>query len=138
MSPGSYRGCHASENASVFRETLKNYGPLGQRMTVNDLSGDYGIENGGAMRAATGRTQQDYPRQAQDQGMARDFLPQGHPVMNPFGPLGGVKIPRLSIQNFNGAEMYVGLGSGFKQWSSLFIDAIEVAELSSDVLGLNV
>ncbi|UIZ21383.1 hypothetical protein KXD40_000866 [Peronospora effusa] len=54
--------------------------------------------------------------------MLGDMSPQRHPVMNPFGPSGG---------NFNGAEIYSGLGAGFKQWAYLFIEAIEVAELSS-------
>ncbi|CAI5719932.1 unnamed protein product [Peronospora farinosa] len=130
-SPGSQRGSHTSENASVFRETLKNYGPFGQRMTVNDLSGEDGIERGVDIRAGAARAQQEYPRQAQGQGMVRDMPPQRHPVMNPFGPSGGVTIPKLNIQNFNGAEIYAGLGAGFKQWAYLFIEAIEVTELSS-------
>ena len=44
----------------------------------------------------------------QDQGMVGDMLPQGHPVMNPFDPPVVVKMPRLSIQNFNGAKFMWG------------------------------
>ena len=56
-SPGSQRGSHISDNASVFRETLKHYGSFGQRMTVNSLSGDDGIERGVAMRSGAGSDQ---------------------------------------------------------------------------------
>ena len=55
--PGSRRGSHISDNASVFRETFKHYGPFGLRMTVNDISGDDGIERGVAMRSGAGSDQ---------------------------------------------------------------------------------
>ncbi|CAH0519740.1 unnamed protein product [Peronospora belbahrii] len=67
----------AMEEELLQEETIKNNGPFGRKMTLIDLSGDNGIERGGARRAQSGNGQQK-----RVQGMAGGSAPQGNPAGN--------------------------------------------------------
>ncbi|CAH0476199.1 unnamed protein product [Peronospora belbahrii] len=91
----------AMEEELLQEETIKNNGPFGRKMTLIDLSGDNGIERGGARRAQSGNGQQK-----RVQGMAGGSAPQGNPAGNQMRMGGNIKIPKLTIQIFTGAEIY--------------------------------
>ncbi|KAE9242449.1 hypothetical protein PF004_g6586 [Phytophthora fragariae] len=40
------------------------------------------------------------------------------------------KEAKLALRTFDGSEVYKGLGSGFEQWALLFIEQVEMAELT--------
>ncbi|CAI5747548.1 unnamed protein product [Peronospora destructor] len=45
------------------------------------------------------------------------------------GPVPNARDSKLMIGKFNGVEQYKGLGTEFRQWALLFLEAIEMAEL---------
>ena len=114
--------------ASVFKETLQNYGAFGKRLKINDLRAEDGAERSGVFHAGIGRAQQERQTQAPPQVAVGEAPIVGKPARDS----GGFKILRLSVSNFSGKELYPGLDSGFQHWAYLFIEALEIAKMASD------
>ncbi|KAE8895926.1 hypothetical protein PF003_g20300 [Phytophthora fragariae] len=57
-----------------------------------------------------------------------DARPPQVPMDQPRVP--PAKEAKLALRTFDGSEVYKGLGSGFEQWALLFIEQVEMAELT--------
>ncbi|GMF49894.1 unnamed protein product [Phytophthora fragariaefolia] len=91
---------------SVYRQALEQGGSLGlQRMRLDELGGGqfgHGVSTPGGFAG----------------------------VYTPAPKVPSAKDAKIPLRNFEGNEVYKGLGSGFEQWVLLFIEQVEMAEIA--------
>ncbi|CAI5746502.1 unnamed protein product [Peronospora destructor] len=128
---------------SEFRRAIDGGSALGRTpMQIDELSGMGPFGAGSCYRRAEARVNQGAAeaQAALQAQVAAQAHHQPAPPPTPYADpgcllgLGGQSVPnardsKLMIGKFNGVEQYKGLGTGFRQWALLFLEAIEVAEL---------
>ena len=130
LEPPSYR-----PSASGIRKVAQQGGLLGaSRLTLQDLHqgqrAPAGVNNfaHGNLQAQAARHHVPQPHPGVDDELIQRSIAQ-------FGAaliaVTNTKTSKLMIQKFTGKELYVGLGSGFREWAFSFLEALEMAGMST-------
>lgn len=125
-------------SASGIREVAQQGGLLGaSRLTLQDLHqgqrANAGVNNftQGTLHAQAARHHVPQPPQSHP-GLDDERIQRG---IAQFGAawiaVPDTKTSKLMIQRFSGKELYVGLGSGFREWAFSFLEALEMAEMAT-------
>ncbi|TDH64895.1 uncharacterized protein CCR75_000613 [Bremia lactucae] len=122
--------------ASGIQDVARQGGQLASRLTLNDLhqqaqvaAGNQFAQGSFYTRAARG---QHVPVSQPHKGIIEEQYQRG---VEQFGPswvaVPSNKTSKFMIQCLTGNELYVGLGSGFREWAYSFLEALEMAELAT-------
>ncbi|CAI5720539.1 hypothetical protein KXD40_002187 [Peronospora effusa] len=118
-------------------DKLSGMGPFGAGSFYRRVEAQARVNQGAAEAQAVLEAQAAAQAQAEYQAQAHhQEAPHPTPYADPgcLPGLNGHRVPnardsKLMIGKFSGVEQYKGLGSGFRQWALLFIEAIEMDEL---------
>ncbi|TDH67288.1 hypothetical protein CCR75_000439 [Bremia lactucae] len=121
--------------ASGIQDVARQGRLLASRLTLNDLhqqalaAAGNQFAQGIYSRAACG---QHVPMSQPHEGISEEQYQRG---VEQFGPswvaVPSNKTSMLMIHNFTGNELYVGLGSGFREWAYSFLEALKMAEMAT-------
>uniref|UniRef100_M4BPN1 RxLR effector candidate protein n=1 Tax=Hyaloperonospora arabidopsidis (strain Emoy2) TaxID=559515 RepID=M4BPN1_HYAAE len=124
--------------ASGIEDAARQGGLLASRLTLNDLqqqaqaaAGNQFAQGSFYIRAACG---QDVPGMVGQphEGISEEQYQRG---VEKFGPswvaVPSNKTSELMIQCFTSNELYVKLGSGYREWAFRFLEALEMAEMAT-------
>ncbi|KAI9997109.1 hypothetical protein PInf_000542 [Phytophthora infestans] len=122
-------GRGAGLDQSMYRQALQHGGSLGmQRMQLHELgASNFGM---GAQPPGGGTPYQaqEAAQQAPQQQPAAQYQAHRPSLLHLNKRVPPAKDAKIFMRNFEGSEVYKGLGSGFEQWALLFIEQIEMAE----------
>ena len=125
-------------SASGIREVAQQGGLIGaSRLTLQDLHQGQRAPAGvnhfahGNLHAQAARHHDPQPPQPHP-GVDDDRFQRGiAQVSAAWISFPDTKTSKLMIQRFTGKELYVGLGSGFREWAFSFLESLEMAGMST-------